>query len=110
MENINTFDFKQGDRYSDYVYKIDTNIFLHIKRASHAVAILYFTDDAATNKINIPNGIIVYTYDYQNKHKKVVYEPIRQEYVLCWTDNYTIEFNECVLINLQNQRKWHITY
>ena len=59
-------------------------------------------------KINIPNGVLIYTYDYQNIQKKVIQESINEEYALCWTDNYTVELNKKILINIKNQRKWNI--
>ena len=88
--------------FSD-TYNVNFNINLHIKRINNAVAILYLTDE-----MNVPNNILVYTYDYTN-NKRVLLNPIKQEYALCWTDNYEIELNNNILINIKNQRKWNIT-
>lgn len=68
---------------------------------------LYFTDEM-NNKVNVPNDILVYTYDYTN-NKRVLLNPIKQDYALCCTDNYEIELNKNILINIKNQRKWNIT-
>ena len=90
------------------VYNISSNTNVCIERMTHSVAALYFTDEH-NNKINIPDNIVVYTYDYQNTQKKVVQDYIDNTYHLCWTDSYTIEFNKTILINIKNQRKWVIS-
>lgn len=90
----------------EYAYNVNSNIILHIKRINHSVAMLYFTDEMH-EKINIPDDILVYTYDYQN-YKKVLLESIKHEYALCWTDDYVVELNKTTLINIKNQRKWNI--
>ena len=100
-----TFEFENSN--SEYTYNVNFNINLHIKRINNAVAILYLTDEM-NNKMNVPNNILVYTYDYTN-NKRVLLNPIKQEYALCWTDNYEIELNNNILINIKNQRKWNIT-
>ena len=100
-----TFDFENYN--SEYTYNVNYNVILHIKRINYAVAILYFTDEM-NNKMNIPDDILVYTYDYSD-NKRVLLKPIKQEYALCWTDNYEIELNKNILINIKNQRKWNIT-
>lgn len=104
METI--FEFENAN--SEYTYNINHNVNLHIKRINHGVAILYFTDEM-NNKINVPNDILVYTYDNTN-NKRVLLNQINQEYALCWSDNYEIELNKNILINIKNQRKWNIIF
>jgi len=103
--NTTTFDFRVTD--NDYKYNINSNIILHIKQYNHGIATLYFTDEMS-NKINIPDGIVVYTYDYQT-NKKIIQKAIQQDYPLYWTDDYMIELNKNILINIKNQRHWNIT-
>ena len=103
---METFDFTNTD--NEYIHNMGSNMILHIKRSNHSVAVLYFTDEMS-NKINIPDGIVVYTYDYQNIKTKVIHKCIGQAYPLCWTDNYTIELNAVEIIHITNQRKWNIT-
>ena len=86
---------------------MDSNAILHIKWINHSVAVLYFTDDLS-NKINIPDGIVVYTYDYRDTNKKIIQKRCNQDYLLCWTDNYTIEYNKIQILSLNSQRKWNI--
>jgi hypothetical protein len=100
-----TFEFENSN--SEYTYNVNSNINLHIKRINNGVAILYFTDEM-NNKVNVPNDILVYTYDNTN-NERVILNPMRQYYALCWTDNYEIELNKNILINIKNQRKWKIT-
>jgi hypothetical protein len=99
------FDFSNDN--NAYIHKIDQDIILHIKRINNSVANLYFTDEKL-NKINIPDKIFVFTYNYENRHEKIPVQKINQGYILCWTDNYTVEFNKKVLINIKNQRQWNI--
>lgn len=100
-----SFDFNMIN--NEYKYNINPNTILHINQINNSVAVLYFTDEM-NNIINIPSSIVVYTYDYQNKNNKVVHTAIRQEYPLCWTDDYIVELNKNVLLKIKNQRKWNI--
>lgn len=102
---METFDFTKTD--NEYMYNMGSNMILHIKQTNHSVALLYFTDEMS-NKINIPEDIVVYTYDYQDTNKKIIQKPIKQDYPLCWTDNYTIEYKEIEFLSLNTQRKWNI--
>lgn len=104
METI--FDFKTTE--NEYIYNINSKVSLFIKRINHSVAILHFIDDMS-NKINIPDGLVVYTTDYQNSKNRVILKPIDESYHLCWTDDYAVELNKKVLINIKNQRKWIIS-
>ena len=102
---METFDFTKTD--NEYMYNMGSNMILHIKRTNHSVAVLYFTDEMS-NKINIPDGIVVYTYDDTNK--KMIQKAFKQNdsFPLCWTDNYTIEYKKIQILSLHSQRKWII--
>jgi hypothetical protein len=102
---METFDFIKTD--DEYTYTMELNVILHIKRLNHSVAILYFTDEKS-NKINIPDDIVVYTYNYEDINKKIRQNAVKQEYPLCWTDNYTIEYKKKELFTITSQRKWCI--
>ena len=104
---METFDFTNTDNEYTYTYHMGSNMILHIKRNNHSVAVLYFTDEM-NNKISIPDEIVVYTYDYQDKNKKIIQKHLKQDYPLCWTDNYTIEYKKIEILNLICQRKWNI--
>ena len=99
-----TFDFTKHD---EYTHTINSSGKLWIKRMSHAVAVLYFTDEM-NNKTNMPLDIVVYTFDYQT-NKYVILNATRQEYALCWTDDYVVKLNKNVLINIKSQRQWIIS-
>ena len=106
MSRIKDFDFKSE---CEYFYDHDnTNVHLYIKRINHSVATLYFIDEM-NNKINIPDGVVIYTTDYQNSEKRVNINPIDGYYSLCWTDDYIVELNKKVLINIKSQRKWIVS-
>ena len=100
-----SFEFKESNT-TTYECIIDVNIVLHIYQINRSNALISFTD-TSNKKINIPKGIVVYEYDFQTK-EKVVLKPIREEYVLCWTDDYTIERNGKTLLDIKNERKWKI--
>lgn len=102
---VKIFDFSETNE--EFIMYMDSYTILHITRISNSIAVLYFTDEKGI-KINIPNDIIVYTYNYEDTKNKVIQKNINQEYALCWTDNYTIECGEEELINIKNQRKWNI--
>ena len=91
-----------------YTYDISILV-IHIDKINNSVASLYFTNKS-NEKINIPNGIAVYEYDFQT-NKKVLLKPIQQHYLLCWTDNYTVEFEfeNKIILDIKNERKWNIS-
>jgi hypothetical protein len=92
---------------NEYVYNITSNVVLHLYRCTHTVAILEFTDEE-NNKIVIPTGIKVYSKDYQtNEH--ILLDPVGNIYALCWTDDYVIEYNNNLLLNIKNNKTWEIT-
>jgi hypothetical protein len=102
MESI--FDFRETD--NEYVYNVNSIALLHIKQYSSSVAILYFTNYLLI-KVDIPDGIVVYTYDNENNKQRL--NSARQEYPLCWTDNYIVELNDKLILQIENRRKWNIT-
>ena len=104
MDGIYEFDFM---RECEYIYD-NSNVSFCIKRINHSVAILYFIDEMS-NKINIPDGLVVYTSDYQNSEKRAILRSIDEYYHLCWTDDYMMELNKQVLLNIKNQRTWIIS-
>ncbi len=102
-----SFTFNFNATGSEYIYKISSNIILHLYRTTHAVAILEFTDETS-NKINIPTEIIIYTKDYQT-NQNVILKPTNNMYALCWTDDYMIKYNGNIILNIKNNRTWDIT-
>jgi len=100
------FDFNQPQE--NYIYTVSENVFLHIARNSHSTAVLYFTDKMS-KIIPAPFDILVYTYTYDDSAKKVQVEPIKDLYPLCYTDNYVVEQNKKIIVDIQKQRKWSIT-
>lgn len=102
-----TFDFFNPKQ--EYFYEINPEIILCIKRISHSVAHLYFIDNCE-NRINIPTNLSIYSFDFQNISKRVLLEPIQQEYLLCWTENYEIEWSGEIKMVFQSQRQWDILY
>ena len=93
--------------FNKYFQVIDAKIILHVHRINYSIANLYFTDEM-NNKINIPNSIVVYTYDYKNIQNKVILNPINQYYKLCWTNNYAVELNNRLITDIKNNKNWYI--
>jgi hypothetical protein len=102
METI--FDFAISD--NEYTYNISSNTKLCIKRYSKWVAMLYFTDEM-NNKINIPNDTIVYTFEWKTNNK-IIYNAVRNDYVLYSTDNYVVELSKNLLIDIKTKRRCEI--
>lgn len=100
-----TFNFTNAS--SEYLHKIGSNVILHLYRSNHSVAILEFTDEM-NNKIPIPTGLVVYTKDHQS-NQKVTQPPTNNIYALCWTDDYVIELNHKLVLDIKNSRNWDIT-
>lgn len=102
-----TFNFSNTD--NEYIHAIHPGLLVHIHRISHSVASLSFTDEF-NNKVPIPTEIKVYTFDYTKKQSKVIVKPsLHNDYALCWTDNYTVEWNSEIVLNIKNKRSWKIT-
>lgn len=97
----NSFDSTPTE--NDYIYDINSNTKLYIKPVNKTVSILYFTDEL-NNIINIPSGIIVYKYNYPNTKIREIYSPMDDKsYQLYSTDNYTIELDGNLVLNI----KWN---
>ena len=93
-----TFDFTNKE--------IGSNVILHLTRTNHAVAIIKFIDDSG-NQIAIPPELVVYTRYFQTNHV-VVQKPIDEIYALCWSDDYHIEYNEKVVLEINTNRTWNL--
>ena len=76
---------------------------LFVKQYNSSIAVLYFTD-YLNNKINIPEKINVFTYDLDNK--KILVNPNKNEYLLCFTEKYEIEHDNFTIFVFEPQRKW----
>jgi hypothetical protein len=101
--------FHFSDPNNLYIHSIHPKWKVCIKRISHSVALLYFRDNC-NDKVPIPPEIQVYTFDYNKKQPKVILQPsIINDYTLCWTDNYTVEWNGEIVLNIKNKRSWKIT-
>jgi len=101
------FHFSKSD--NEYIHAIHPGLLLHIDRLSHSVASLPFTDEY-NNKVPIPTEIRVYTFDFNKTQSKVIVGPsLNNDYALCWTDNYTVEWNGEIVVNIKNKRSWKIT-
>jgi len=93
---------------TEYVYDVAPNIVLHLHKNNHSVAILEFTDKM-NNKINIPEGMHIYNKEHQtNQH--VLHKPIGNTnmYGLCWTDDYAVEYNNNLILNIKHNKSWDI--
>ena len=94
-----TFSF----RYDDvHMTEIADGINLSMQRIGPAVARVYFIDDTNA-EVDIPVGI--YVHDNTND---VVVNAVGKSFYLGWTDNYTIRFENVVVIDLLNHRQWAI--
>jgi len=113
FKSFDTFNFKVSNEY--YTYNINSDnsdnsdIKLRIERKSPSIASLYFIDNSNTI-ISVPTKIVIYTFDFQNPNKKVIYNNVidKKYYALCWSDNYLIEYNGNVIFEITSMRSWNI--
>lgn len=98
------FSFSQKDM--EVYYVLSNEVLLRMKRLNNGIANLYFTDHA-NNRICIPSGILVYTYD-ASKKIQILVPQLHEEYMLCWTDDYVVMNNNDILMNITNARMWEI--
>jgi len=102
---MTSFMFPSEQKFS---FPITDSVTMHIKSVSHAVACIHFTSQGI--KAAIPNNLLVYTWDPQNNKVKVIQDSVdNYSYILCWTDDYEIQYNGKKIISLENQRCWNIT-
>ena len=88
-------------------YKLPENILFHIERPSHSIARLYFTD-AQHSPVEKPPTFRVYSYESDGeKMFPVIQRPVNNlHYFLCYTDNYSIEYAQIVIMSIDSQRTW----
>jgi hypothetical protein len=101
-----------------YLCKVDSNIILNLERNSDSTAMLSFADEALlsftdeeNNRIPIPEGIVVYTYEMMPSilTTKTVLPPIHPNYyALCWTDRYEIMYGDKLILSTETTRSWNI--
>jgi hypothetical protein len=94
--------FNYNNENDNFIYDINDDIILHIKRFDKSMANLYFTDKLHF-KIKVPSNIIVYTYDINNN--KIIYNlSNNMQYVLYWINNYDIEYNNNIILKIKSER------
>ena len=107
--NESIFDFieEESTDTNDIEYLINSNTYLNIKKMTKSIAMVYFTN-LDNNRIDIPEEIKIYTINYMNNQRTLQNPADKQLYTLCWSDKYTIEYNEQVILTISPERKWHI--
>ena len=97
-----TFSFKD-DNYGLETL-LDNGVLLRIERCGFAIARVYFVDDGFVG-VNIPAGLVVYDDTNNGIVRKL---SNRQEFLLAWSDSYTITLNGVLIIQLNTQRQWSV--
>jgi hypothetical protein len=105
-----TFDLQNEN--SEFVYKVDDEIYLKIIRTSGSSAFLHFINESNT-KILIPLGIKVYVKNYDHEtgelnYLKQIHFPSFEGHALCFLNEYIVEFNDKQILYLAAQRSWNI--
>jgi hypothetical protein len=113
QQQISTFVFNKirNSTATKLFMKINHSIQCVLETRHASLAMLYFIDENG-DKINIPDGLCVYTYDYENCNLRIAYAkaPKTQMFILCFTDNYDIVFMNQLLHKIEAQRSWKITH
>ena len=97
-----TFSFKD-DNYGLETL-LDNGVLLRIERNGFAIARVYFVDDGFVG-VNIPAGLVVYDDTNNGIVRKL---SNRQDFLLAWSDSYTITLNGVLIIQLNTQRQWSV--
>ena len=96
-----TFSFKDDNVLETL---LDNGVLLRIERCGFAIARVYFVDDGFVG-VNIPAGLVVYDDTNNGIVRKL---SNRQEFLLAWSDSYTITLNGVLIIQLNTQRQWSV--
>ena len=84
--------------------QLDDCILLRIERVGFAIARVYVVDDSFA-EIDVPEGLVI--YDNTN-NANVVRFANRQEFLLAWSDSYSIKLNDVLILELNTQRQWSL--
>ena len=104
MKTNTTFSFMEPRKHTT---QLEAHILFHIERISHSIAHVYFTDEH-NSPIEKPRSFHVHSYDSDGDiMRSVIQRPVNnQHYFLCYTDNYSIEYAEIVIMTIDAQRTW----
>lgn len=100
MSAKGSFSFRNEQILQTY---IDDGVYLRLERIGLAVARVYFVNEGHA-EVPVPEGFRI--TDHSNSDVDVPRVPNREEYVLGWTDNYSLLRGDVVIIKLLNQRRW----
>jgi hypothetical protein len=105
MTTNTIFDFATTEKYS---YKLKEDVMFHLEKSTESVARLYFTDENNT-QIDKPQIFHVRSYKHDGESLTFTIEkPINNNYFLCWTDSYSITYDQKEILTIDSQRTWNI--
>jgi hypothetical protein len=84
-------------------FPVAEKVFGRLETVGPSIARLYFVQDNA--EIDIPDGIQVYDETNAVWVKKLCNT---QDFVLGWTDNYSVRYQGKTIMNLINKRVWSV--
>ena len=87
-----------------YNIQIGENITMSIKKTSDSIAIIFFTCNIENDKVNTPEGLSV----HDNTNNKYLNKFTKQYFTLCWTDNYTIRYNNEIILEMVSKHGWDL--
>lgn len=109
--NSTMFNFEVNKK--QFFFKnLTDSILIKLEKITESVAILYFTNTLTENpneSIDIPEGIKVYTYDLNKQQIEETPLKHSQKYALCFTDDYTIVYNNQIVLKIKSTRAWNIS-
>jgi len=107
MTTNRIFNFAEKVQYS---YKLNENTLFHIEKTTESIAHLYFTD-RHNSPIEKPTTFHIESYKYEGDDIEYVMEKcIDNNYYLCWSDSYSIIYDQMVIMTMNSQRTWSINY
>lgn len=100
--SIKNYDFDFSDQFSENInIVLDDDFNLRIERQSNSTAYIYCRNKK--NEKCVPHGFKII-----NKSSSEFIYPLNNMYILCWTDNYIITYNQ-MKINLYNKHIWDVS-
>ena len=94
----------KNDTNNKYNIKLEENISMVLKKVSDSVAIVFVICEIENEKLNIPDRLII----YDNTNNKILNKCGKQYFILCWSDSYTISYNNEIIIEMVSKHSWDL--
>lgn len=102
--NTSTFSFQEEETILQT--SLDSTTTMRIAKSGPSIARVYFVDSHTHREVPIPIDLTIYD---DTNHVIVSKLYSTESFVLHWGDNYTIEYDNEVIMEFVTQRQWTVT-